>query len=129
MATAYDNWKQDDSKRASYESDRDAWIAKRAADLFTEYRANPIKRNKAVEEFMTYIDTTGLDLSLRLFMAAYENARAAEGRAEAANDLAKSLRSYIDPILTEWAEDAAIEEFNRMEAAESADLADRRSAA
>lgn len=111
------------------DEERAEWIAERAAELEAQYKKDPVKRAKAVSEFMEYADTTDLDLTLRLFLAAYENAQATASVAEAANDLAKSLRSYIDPILKEWAGDHAIAERNRMEIAADVEKFEQRSAA
>lgn len=117
----------DEADRA--DSARAEWIKERTDALLAEYKADPTRRAKAVGEFMAYAETTDLDLSLRLFLAAYENAKATASIAEAANDLAASIRNYINPILEEWASDAAIEDWNRMEQAEADNAYEQRSAA
>ncbi len=126
MATAYDTWLEPQDR---FDADRTEWIADRYSDLLADYKADPKMRDKAVEEFMGCHDTVDLENALRLFMAAYENATATGSVCEAANDFAKSLRGYIDPILSEWAEDKAIEEWNLMEASAIECREEQRSAA
>lgn len=125
----YSRIARNDDEADRYEAAREEWIAERAAALEVEYKADHAKREKAIAEFMGSSDTTDLDLALRLFLAAYENAKAPNSVAEAASDLAKSLRSYIDPIIEEWARDAAIADWARLEEIEADWKCERRAVA
>lgn len=99
-----------------YEDAREQLIAERAADLFAEYQRDDEKVTEAVKEFMTYGDGEDHVRATWVFLCAYRNTDTDRGIADAANALATDLQAYINPILREWAEDAARAEVEQNEA-------------
>lgn len=98
------------------EDAREQLIAERAADLQAEYQRDDEKVTEAVKEFMAYGDGEDHVRATWVFLCAYRNTDTDRGIADAANRLAADLQAYINPILREWAEDAARAEFEQNEA-------------
>lgn len=113
--------------RTDGEADRadqrsDEWIAERAAALEVEYAADIKKVGEAVADFFLADDET-LVPNLTTFYLRHLNSIAA------GYELHDQLRNGIAPILREYAEDAATDEWNSMEAREMDIAAERRTAA
>lgn len=97
------------------EDAREQLIAERAADLLAEYQRDDEKVTEAVKEFMAYGDGEDHVRATWVFVCAFNNANTDRGIADAANTFMTDLRSYINPILREWAEDKARTEVKQNE--------------
>lgn len=109
-----------DADRA--EEARSEWIAERAAALELQYGSDIKKVGEAVADFFLADDET-LVPNLTAFYLRWMNTR------RAGYDLHAQLKQGIAPILAEYANDAAIDEWNAMEARELDIAAERRDAA
>lgn len=102
---------------------RAEWISERANALEVLYSADEAKVGSAVADFFLAEDET-LVPNLTMFLLRYGDAPNGS-----AYILSAQLRQAIAPILREYAEDAATDEWNRMEARELDIAAERRAAA
>ncbi len=102
---------------------RAEWIAERSAALEVLYSANEAKVGEAVADFFLSEDET-LVPNLTTFLLRY-----GDSPNGSAYILSAQLRQAIAPIIREYAEDAAADEWNAMEARELDIAAQRREAA
>ena len=126
MATDYDTWKTSEPD----EDAREAWIAKRGAELVAEWRKDDTKVREAISDalFDDYDDRfAGLMASLfvRVDKVKPNDPRGDSYMAEAARDAWDDLDPYVEAYLKDQAEGAAATEFDRNVVA----AADMRSAA
>lgn len=115
------NRSDDEADRA--DEARAEWIAERATALELEFSTDAKKVGEAVADFFLADDET-LVPNLTAFLLRYETSPLGAGF-----DLMRQLSAGIAPILKEFAEDAATDEWDRMEARELDIAAERRDAA
>ena len=96
---------------------RDEWIAERAKALEVEFTADAKKVGEAVADFFLADDEVLVPNLTAFYLRGLASV-------SASYDLHDQLRQGIAPILCEYAEDAATEEWNAMEASDASDAAD-----
>jgi len=112
---------RNDDEADRYEAARDEWIAERAAALELQYAADDKKVGEAVADFFLADDETLVpNLTEFLLRGAF---------VASAWHLHDQLRAGIAPILKEYAEDAARDEWDQLEARELDIAAERRAVA